>query len=195
MHASSIAKAASATLAGGGLALAAGAAAFGAQSPYREMLIVAGIDGLAIGLAAFVLVMIFRSAKPSDPQVLLATRKRSLDSPEGNELKHMLMRVVSSDKPVTIGFAPDDPEARRFAGQIGQFLHEQSFKIIDFAAAPPTVQLDPGIGIDEGNHILVGPIDSRATNAPVAGPAEPAAHHQDDQATAQAMQAAGAHAS
>lgn len=171
MRVDSLAKAVSAAIAGAGLALAVGVALIGRNLPYRDWLIVAGIDALAIGGAAFVLAMIF-SARPTSEPDSLKPRMRSLDSADGQELKRMLVQYIASEKPVTISYPADDPEAERFAGQIGQFLHENSFNVVGFAPAPPTVRLDPGIGIDDGNHILVGPIGSRGPPAP---PAEPEA--------------------
>ena len=166
MRANSIAKAISAAIACVGLTVAVGGATLGAKSPYREVLIVAGIDGFVVGVAAFILIIIFFSETAPASPIRASPRMRSLDNPEGQELKKMLVRHVARDKPVTIGFPGDDPEAERFAAQIGQFLHENSFTVLDFAAAAPTVRLDPGIGIDDGNHILVGPIGSRASTAP-----------------------------
>ncbi len=161
-------------LACAGLALAVGTAALAPGLAYRDLLIVAGIDGLAIGVAAFFLITIFFDERQAKlPAAKLTPRKRSLDNPEGHELKRMLVRYIAQNKPVTIGFPADDPEAEQFAGQIGQFLQANSFEVTSFGAAPPTEQLDPGIGIDDGNHILVGPIGSWARNAASAEPTPP----------------------
>jgi len=162
MHIHSIAKATSAVVACGGLAVAISAAALGSESTYRDLLIVGGVDGFTIGCAAFILLLIFFNEKPASSPLNMDPLMRSLDNPEGHELKRMLVRHVSREKPVTIGFPADDPEAQRFAGQIGRFLHKNSFKVVGFAAELPTVRLDPGIGIDESNHILVGPIEAPA---------------------------------
>jgi hypothetical protein len=170
MRVYSLAKAVSAAIAGVGLAVAVGAAVIGRDLPYRDWLIVAGVDALVIGGAAFVLAVIFGD-KPAPSPAKIKPRMRSLDSADGQELKRMLVQYISSEKPVTISYPADDPEAERFAAQIGQFLHENSFKVVGFAAAPPTVQLDPGIGIDDDNHILVGPMGSRGPSAPAAEPA------------------------
>jgi hypothetical protein len=165
MNASSLAKGLSAVIAGGGLLVAIGAAALIRQSSDRDLLMVAGIDGFVIGAAAFILVLIFAKGKAEDPTpVQVQPRTRSLDSPDGHELKRMLVRHVLRDKPVTIGFTADDQEAERFAAQIGQFLHEHDFQVVGFAAEAPDAGLDPGIGIDESNHILVGPILSRSSS-------------------------------
>lgn len=192
MRGDSIAKAISGAVACGGLAVAVGAAVLGTQSPYRDVLIVAGIDALVIGVAAFLLVMIFLGERPAAAPAKLKPRMRSLDSPEGHELKHMLVRFVSSDKPVTIGFPADDPEAEQFAAQISQFLQDNSFRVVGFAAASPTVRLEPGIGIDEDNHILVGPIGSLPPAKAPARPPAPAARNSAGLAPAEALQASRA---
>ena len=158
MRVNSLAKAVSAAIAGIGLTIAVGAALIGHGLPYRDWLIVAGIDALAIGGAAFVLAMIF-SDRPASPPLSIKPRMRSLESADGQELKRTLVHFIAGGKPVTISYPAGDPEAERFAGQIGQFLHENSFTVVGFAAAPPTVRLDRHRN-DDGNHILVGPIGS-----------------------------------
>ena len=190
MRVNSLAKAISAAIAGLGLAIAVGAAVIGRDLPYRDWLIVAGVDALTIGGAAFVLAVIFGDRLASPP-ASIKPRMRSLDSADGQELKRMLVHHISSEKPVTISYPADDPEAERFAAQIGQFLHENNFKVVGFAAAPPTVRLDPGIGIDDGNHILVGPIGSRGPTAPAAEPAARPEPWSPGQAPAEVLQARG----
>ena len=176
MRGISIVKGVSVGLACAGLALAIGAAVLASGLPYRDLLIVAGIDALTIGVAAFFLISIFIDERPANlPSANLTPRMRSLDNPEGHELKRMLVRYVAQNKPVTIGFPADDPEAEQFAEQIGRFLQGNSFEVTSFGAAPPTEQLGSGIGIDDGNHILVGPIGSWAGNAASELPSPPPA--------------------
>jgi hypothetical protein len=161
MHIHSLAKAAWAVLACGGVALAVGAAIFAFGSPYRDLLIVAGIDAFTIGLTGFIVTRIFSSRQPTrlvDPDPLM----RSLDNSEGQELKRMLVGHLSRAKPISISFPADDAEARRFAGQIARFLHKHRFDVTSFDAEAPTLRLDPGIGINGSNHILVGPIRASA---------------------------------
>jgi hypothetical protein len=190
MHATSIGKAISAAIAFGGLSIAAGAAALGPELPKRAWLIVGGIDGFAIGAAAFILILIFYSHTPAFSPVSSSPNVRSLDNTEGQELKRMLVRHVARGKPVTIGFLADDPEAEQFAGQIGRFLHENKFTVVGFAAEPPTVLLEPGIGIDRGNHILVGPIESRA-HSPSTNASFPSEPIPENPPPAEALQASG----
>jgi hypothetical protein len=190
MRIDSLAKAVSAAIAGVGLAVAVGVALFGRDLPYRDWLIVAGIDALAIGGAAFVLAMMF-SDRPASAPTLIKPRMRSLDSADGHELKRMLVQHISSEKPVTISYPADDPEAEQFAAQIGQFLHHNNFNVVGFAAAPPTVLLEPGIGIDDGNHILVGPIGSPGHTLAAAEPAAVNEPWSDGQAPAEILQARG----
>lgn len=190
MRANTLAKSVSVVIACGGLALAVGAATLGRGSPYRDALIVAGVDAFTIGAAAFILIVIFLHEKPPAARANLSPPMRSLDNPEGNELKKMLVRHVAPDKAVTIGFPADDAEAEQFAGQIGGFLHESGFAVTGFAAELPAVRLDPGIGIDGDNHILVGPIGSRVRSPASAAPS-PAALGPESPAPAEALQASG----
>ena len=186
----SLAKAISAATAGVGLALAVGAAVLGQDLPYRDWVIVAGVDALAIGAAAYVLMVIF-SGKPASAPARTKPHVRSLDSADGQELKRMLVQYISSEKPVTISYPADDQEAEQFAAQISELLHTNGFKVVGFAAAPPTERFDPGIGIDDGNHILVGPIGARGSAAPAAAPAAPPEQWSPATPPAEALQASG----
>jgi hypothetical protein len=194
MRGISIVKGLSVGLACAGLALAIGAATLASGLPYRDLLIVAGIDALAIGVAAFFLINIFFDERPANlPSANLTPRMRSLDNPEGHELKRMLVRYVAQNKPVTIGFPADDPEAEQFAEQISRFLQDNSFDVTSFGAASPTEQLDLGIGIDDGNHILVGPVASWAGKAALTEPPPPPPAEFDAESAAPArdLQASG----
>lgn len=160
----SVINAVSVALACGGIASLLLASAIGPRVGYFDILIVVGVDAVTIGAAAQILLQIFSGKGREIQTASVEPPPRSLQNRNAHELKVALVQHLSREKPVIIGFPPDDGEAQGFAQQIATFLDDHGFRIAGFAAELLAVPFAPGVGLD-GNRVLVGPVRAAAPSA------------------------------
>jgi hypothetical protein len=125
-------------------------------SPYRNWVIAAGIDCLALALAGLGLLRIFPQniRDCDDPK---KRSPRSVESPAADELRAAIVQHLAPDQPVNIIFEAHHREAEHFAKQIADFLHGRGFKVAEVLPEPNMLPLLPGVGVTENNRVLVGP--------------------------------------
>jgi len=146
-----------ATLVLAGIVAVLVAALIGGSSPYRDLVIVAGIDGLVVGSAGLLLLRILAPGQERPAVPANDAARRSLDHPAAISLRAALVQALSRADQVNISAPADDREAQGFARQIAIFLSGEGFQVADIRAEPPGTPLPPGVGVAENNHLFVGP--------------------------------------